>query len=432
MSDTPIRLLAVAAVPEGREVIQISLLELKDQFEAESKNLEIVGVAYNKRSAIRQFNETQPDIVLVDLKLPGLRSIELISYITGTRPETKVLAITPGDPPYDRVILALQAGALGFVSGDGETAEIFKATRSVLEGETFLPRDDTMDVLQSAASDLIASKRELRARFLNALLGLIPVVGILAAFTSFLWREYWGKIGVRVSDLGVDASSRVAEFLISLLVLFGVFGPLLFIDTWSDMFADWLGNRPRLKSWSTRVRDFRILGLPAGGFLFHRWTVWVISATLVLAISIPLDISGGKILTIVIITATLLAHIAGLGDSLPEFLSLSRKRFREIVGVVSVLFVAFLTALSVEVFVSGPDLRHDGLHGFLAPKVLDLSARPAMFYDLEGTQAPLGALYLGGNADLYVMYDPNRKCVRMIPVGSTRVEIVDQVPVVSD
>jgi hypothetical protein len=101
-------------------------------------------------------------------------------------------------------------------------------------------------------------------------------------------------------------------------------------------------------------------------------------------------------------------------------------------AVVGGLLLVIMLALSFEVFVRGPDLRHDGLHGFLAPKVLDLTARPAMFYDLDGKQEPLGALYLGGNADLYVLYDPNKKCVRMIPVGSTRVEIVDKVPMTTD
>ena len=48
-------------------------------------------------------------------------------------------------------------------------------------------------------------------------------------------------------------------------------------------------------------------------------------------------------------------------------------------------------------------------------------------YDLDGNLEPLGALYLGGKADLYVLYDPCAETVRMVPVGSSRVELVDQV-----
>ena len=89
--------------------------------------------------------------------------------------------------------------------------------------------------------------------------------------------------------------------------------------------------------------------------------------------------------------------------------------------------MARIKKLGGEVFVRGPDLRTDGVHGILVTKVLDVSARPVMLYDLDEKQEPLGALYLGGNADLYVLYDPCAETVRLVPVGSSRVEVIDQV-----
>lgn len=68
-----------------------------------------------------------------------------------------------------------------------------------------------------------------------------------------------------------------------------------------------------------------------------------------------------------------------------------------------------------------------GLHGVLAPQVLGFRARPVMLYDLDGKEEPLGALHLGGNADLYVLHDPCAEIVQFVPVGSSRVELVDQV-----
>jgi hypothetical protein len=50
-----------------------------------------------------------------------------------------------------------------------------------------------------------------------------------------------------------------------------------------------------------------------------------------------------------------------------------------------------------------------------------------VLYDLDGNLEPLGALYIGGNADLYVLYDPCAEMVRLVPVGSSRVEMVDEV-----
>ena len=51
-----------------------------------------------------------------------------------------------------------------------------------------------------------------------------------------------------------------------------------------------------------------------------------------------------------------------------------------------------ILALGTEVWVKGPDLRTDGLHGVLAPQVLGFRARPVLLYDLDEKQEPLGAL----------------------------------------
>ena len=82
---------------------------------------------------------------------------------------------------------------------------------------------------------------------------------------------------------------------------------------------------------------------------------------------------------------------------------------------------------TTEVLIEGPDLRTDGVHGILAPKVLGFSANPARLHNLDGQFDPIEALYIGGNADLYVLYDPCEEVTFMIPVGSSRVEIIDQV-----
>jgi hypothetical protein len=60
-------------------------------------------------------------------------------------------------------------------------------------------------------------------------------------------------------------------------------------------------------------------------------------------------------------------------------------------------------------------------------QVLGFYAQPVTFFDLDGNLEPLGMLYLGGNADLYVLYDPCTEIVRFAPVGSSRVELIDEV-----
>ena len=97
------------------------------------------------------------------------------------------------------------------------------------------------------------------------------------------------------------------------------------------------------------------------------------------------------------------------------------------ITILTTLVILFLALLSAEVVVLEPDLRTDGVHGILAPTVLGLSARPARVQDLDGNLDPLEVLYIGGNADLYVLFDPCTDEVRLIPVGSSRVVMIDEV-----
>jgi hypothetical protein len=364
-------------------------------------------------------------VLLIDVSLLGLRSIEIISYVSGTLPDVKILAMSPGDPPYDRVILAMQAGAMGFESKDSGASEVFDAIKKVMRGEYHLPIEDTVDVMKQAAPELMIAAKERRGKLTEGLLTLIPLIGIISAFTQFLWRKYWGAIGVRVSDLGVDAASRVTDFLIFLLILIGIFGPLMFIRSWMKMIGSWVDTRPKFSLLLTKVSKIKIMGF----HLFGYWMGWMVLAVLVLLITLPFDDSGGKILTLVmgiVFALILLAHVMGSNDFLPPWLTIAKDRVRGTLAIISGLVLVLLVVLTVEVF-EGPDLRADGVHGFLAPKAIGLSARPAIIHDLDDKYKPIQVLYLGGNADLYVLYDPCEKVVRMIPVGSSRVRMIKEV-----
>jgi DNA-binding NarL/FixJ family response regulator len=388
--------------------------------------VELVGVAHSQRGALSQVDSTQPNFLLVDLMLPGYRSIDLISQINTTHPEIHILALSPGDIPHERVILAIRAGALGFITRDTSLDEASEAFQQVNQGQHWLPLEDTYEVLGEAAAELTVTTQERRGRLSGVLLGLIPLTGMIAAITAYLWREYWGQIGVRVVDLGVDPATRGIDVLVSLLMVIGIFGPLLFVRSWAEAIGRWIDkDYPFLTDWVANAHQSRL-----GRLVLNKWIGRGLMILVLLSFLFWLTSFFPLIMVVVfgpVVSVLLLANLLDLDKELPEALHLPHLGTRRVIGFFGVVIILFLMILGAEVWIIGPDLRTDGLHGYLVPEVLGFSANPITLYDLDGNLDPLGALYLGGNADLYVLYDPCTETVRMVPVGSSRVELVDQV-----
>lgn len=96
-------------------------------------DLEVVAEAGNGEAAIRLAAEFQPDVILMDLNMPGIGGVEATRQILFTSPHIAVLVISMADDD-DSVFAALKAGARGYVlKGAGKT-EIVQAIRSVANG----------------------------------------------------------------------------------------------------------------------------------------------------------------------------------------------------------------------------------------------------------------------------------------------------------
>jgi DNA-binding NarL/FixJ family response regulator len=421
----------------NENIIQVLVVDASDQETStlakrlgEVEGIQVVGVAYNRNAALTQVNELLPAVLVVDLMLPGMRSIDLIRRVAGDHPQIHILALIPADPPHDRIMLAAEAGALGFVCRDTEFSEFKAAIEQVQRGEPWLPLNQTYEVLQDGAGELALSTQERRGRLTEVLLGIIPLTGLVAAMTAFLWRIYWGDIGVRVADLGIDPSSRMIDVLVVFVTIIGISGPLLFVRSWVKSISKWISGQPRLARSVNRIRSLHLGKLHVGRFLTNFWVAWILLALVVLSISLLLFRIMPLIMGLFIgpaILIILIANVLDLDDELPNILHLPHLDTWRVLGFLGLILVVFLLALGMEVLIKGPDLRVDGVHGFLAPKVLGFKAIPVMLFDLDEKHDPLGALYLGGNADLYVLYDPCAETVRLVPVGASRVQLIDRV-----
>ena len=125
MSDQPIHILIADDHPVFRFGLR-ALLEVQP-------DMVVVGEAENGRAAVQMAQSLQPDLLLLDINMPGLNGIEATKQVTAMDPHPAVLIITMLDD--DTVFTAMQAGARGFLLKGAEGNETLRAIRAVANGE---------------------------------------------------------------------------------------------------------------------------------------------------------------------------------------------------------------------------------------------------------------------------------------------------------
>jgi DNA-binding NarL/FixJ family response regulator len=102
--------------------------------------VEVVGEAGEVTEAVRAIEELEPDVVLLDVHMPGGGGVEVIRRVAETRPAVRFLALSVSDAPDD-VITVIRAGARGYVTKTISGPELVEAIRRVAEGDAvFSPR----------------------------------------------------------------------------------------------------------------------------------------------------------------------------------------------------------------------------------------------------------------------------------------------------
>ena len=100
-------------------------------------DMAVVAEAADGEEAIQRAGDTQPDVAVVDLTMPGLTGVETLERLRREVPATRLLVLTMhDDPAYAR--LALAAGAAGHVIKDADSSELVAAIRAVHRGRTFI------------------------------------------------------------------------------------------------------------------------------------------------------------------------------------------------------------------------------------------------------------------------------------------------------
>jgi two-component system NarL family response regulator len=129
MTTAPVRLLIVDDHPMVAEGIE-AILEGYD-------DLQVVGRLGNGQDAIDQVEELAPDVILLDLNMPGVGGLTATEIILERRPQTRILILSMHDSP-EYISSALSHGASGYVLKDRPTEEIKTAIDTVMNGQTYL------------------------------------------------------------------------------------------------------------------------------------------------------------------------------------------------------------------------------------------------------------------------------------------------------
>ena len=131
---------------------------------ADIEDVEVVGEAATGKDAVRLAGELAPDVVVMDIRMPGMDGIEATRRITETQTEVRVVVLTTFDDDA-HVYGALRAGAAGFLVKDMALDDIIGAVRVVAAGDALIAPSVTRRLIQDFASrpEQTVRSRELKA-----------------------------------------------------------------------------------------------------------------------------------------------------------------------------------------------------------------------------------------------------------------------------
>ena len=113
------------------------------------KGVEVVGEAGNGVDALSLIEELQPDLVLLDITMPGMNGLAVLEELTSRFPKIRVIMLTMHEA-REYVIQSLRGGAAGFIPKSAASVELKEAIATVMRGKTFVSHETAQADLPAA------------------------------------------------------------------------------------------------------------------------------------------------------------------------------------------------------------------------------------------------------------------------------------------
>jgi two-component system, NarL family, response regulator DevR len=127
---------------DDHDIVRLGLMTLLN----DQPDMEVIGEASTAAEAVRAAVKLQPDVVLMDIRLPGEGGIEAARQVTRSVPNSKVVMLT-SFADDELIVRAIRAGAVGYVLKQVGNEELLRAIRAAARGEALLDPSTTARLL---------------------------------------------------------------------------------------------------------------------------------------------------------------------------------------------------------------------------------------------------------------------------------------------
>jgi DNA-binding NarL/FixJ family response regulator len=176
---------------------------------AQERDLTVVGEASDGAQALALCRHLSPDLILMDVRMPGLDGLAATAAIKQEYPATSVIIVTMYENP-DYLVQALKAGAAGYLLKDATQREVVTAVRQVLRGEFPLHPHLSTHLLQRLAREMAREAQPLPERLTPR---EVVVLQLLAQGQTN--REIARLLGVSVGTVKVHVQHIIAKLGVS-------------------------------------------------------------------------------------------------------------------------------------------------------------------------------------------------------------------------